>query len=81
MGVLERPPQPRRRAGPAGADGGATGTLRPRDHAVFPGRLDHRQLLMGDKAVAQSLNADDGDYRDWDAIEAWAARVAEDLAG
>lgn len=53
----------------------------PRDHAVFPGRLDHRQLLMGDKAVAQSLNADDGDYRDWDAIEAWAARVAEDLAG
>lgn len=53
----------------------------PRDHVVFAGKLDHRQLLMGDKAVAQSLDADDGDYRDWDAVAAWAERVAAALEG
>lgn len=57
------------------------GRLRPRDHAVFRGKLDHHQLRLGDKAVAQSLRAEDGDYREWDAITAWAERVAAALDG
>lgn len=53
--------------------------LRPHDHAVFGGRLERHQLYIGDKAIAQSLGAEDGDYRDWDAITRWAERVASEI--
>lgn len=53
--------------------------LDPIEHVVFGGKLDRKQLYIGDKAVAQSLSAEDGDYRDWDAIRGWAERVASNL--
>jgi menaquinone-dependent protoporphyrinogen oxidase len=53
--------------------------LRPVDHAVFGGKLIRSQLFLGDRAVAQSLGAPDGDYRDWAVIDAWAEKVATEL--
>lgn len=55
------------------------GRVGPEDHAVFGGKLDHHQLMLGDKAVAQSLHAVDGDYRDFEAVERWAASIASAL--
>lgn len=55
--------------------------LQARDHAVFGGRLERAGLFIGDKAIAQSLSAEDGDYRDWDEIAAWAEKVASELSG
>lgn len=54
--------------------------LQARDHAIFAGKLDRTHLFIGDKAIAQSLSAEDGDYRDWDEISAWAEKVAAELA-
>lgn len=50
------------------------------DHAVFGGRLQRDQLYIGDKAIAQSLGAEDGDYRNWDEIKAWASSVAAQIS-
>ena len=60
---------------------------RPRDHHVFFGALDGDKLggAMGltyrfmrrSKAVRESMP--DGDYRDWNAIEAWAGGIADAL--
>ena len=52
-----------------------------RGHAVFAGKLVRSQLRFGDRAIAAALRAPDGDFRDWDAIRAWAASIAEGLAG
>jgi len=50
-----------------------------REHVVFPGAL-HRELLGARERLAVRLvRADDGDYRDWAAVRAWADRIAADL--
>ena len=51
-----------------------------RDHRVFAGRLLRKQLGFADKAIAVALRVPDGDFRDWDEIRAWAARIARALA-
>lgn len=53
--------------------------LSPREHAVFAGKLDRARLYLGDKAIAHSLSARDGDYRDWKAIGLWAEQIATEL--
>jgi menaquinone-dependent protoporphyrinogen oxidase len=53
--------------------------LKPREHVVFAGKLERAQLFIGDKAIAQSLSAQDGDYRDWEAIGIWAEKVATEM--
>lgn len=58
-------------------------TIRPRDLTVFYGALDPRQrdvaswLLRRLPAGRRLLPA--GDFRDWEAIEAWAASIAREL--
>jgi menaquinone-dependent protoporphyrinogen oxidase len=50
-----------------------------REHVVFPGAL-HRELLGARERLAVRLvRADDGDYRDWPAVRAWADRIAAEL--
>jgi len=58
-------------------------SVRPRDLTVFYGALDPhqrdgaswllRRLPAGRKLLPE------GDFRDWDAIDAWAGRIARDL--
>ena len=48
-----------------------------RDHRIFAGRLDRSRLGFADKAIVVALRAPEGDFRDWDAIHAWA----DDISG
>lgn len=50
-----------------------------RDHRLFGGRLDRRQLGFVEKAMAGVVRATDGDFRPWAEIEAWAEGIAAAL--
>jgi menaquinone-dependent protoporphyrinogen oxidase len=54
-------------------------TTNAHGHRLFAGRLDRHRLGFGEKAVIMALRVPDGDFRDWDAIHAWGARIAEEL--
>ncbi len=47
-----------------------------RDHAVFKGALDSKKLNVFERAVTKIVRAEDGDYRNWENIKAWAQRIA-----
>jgi menaquinone-dependent protoporphyrinogen oxidase len=46
---------------------------------VFAGRLDKDLLNVGERAMVTAMRAPLGDFRDWDAVRAWAADVAAQL--
>jgi menaquinone-dependent protoporphyrinogen oxidase len=50
-----------------------------REHRIFPGRLDENELDAQERQVVDELGASGGDYRDWAAVRAWAAHVADVL--
>jgi len=52
-----------------------------REHRLFGGRLDKRELGLGEKAIVRMVGAAEGDYRPWDEIEAWAEEIAATLTG
>lgn len=54
--------------------------LSPRDHRVFFGALDRSKLGFAERMIVKAVKAPDGDYRDWDAIAAWADEIAASLA-
>jgi menaquinone-dependent protoporphyrinogen oxidase len=49
-------------------------------HRVFAGRLDRSLLGLGEKAVVIAVRAPEGDFRDWEAIDAFAAEIAQQLS-
>ena len=49
------------------------------EHRVFAGRLDRGLLSFGEKAVVVAVRAPEGDFRDWDAIDGFAAEIAGHL--
>jgi menaquinone-dependent protoporphyrinogen oxidase len=46
-----------------------------RDHQIFVGSLDKDKLGLAEKLVAKAVKAPYGDFRDWDAIRAWAQQI------
>ena len=50
------------------------------NHRVFSGRIDLGRLGFAERAVVKALRAPVGDFRDWDAITAWAGEIARSLA-
>jgi menaquinone-dependent protoporphyrinogen oxidase len=52
-----------------------------RGHQVFAGRLDKELLSFGERAMVTAMRAPLGDFRDWDAVRAWAGQVAGELRG
>jgi menaquinone-dependent protoporphyrinogen oxidase len=50
-----------------------------RDHQVFGGRLDKANLGLAERALAGALRVPSGDYREWDAVTAWATAIARTL--
>lgn len=50
-----------------------------REHRLFGGRIDKRELGFAEKAVVRMVGAAEGDYRPWDEIEAWAEEIATTL--
>jgi menaquinone-dependent protoporphyrinogen oxidase len=49
------------------------------DHRTFAGRLDRRQLGFAERAIVAVVHAPDGDFRQWDAVTAWASSIARQL--
>ena len=53
---------------------------RAREHHLFGGRLRQRSLGFRERALARLVRAEDGDYREWAAVVAWATAIARSLA-
>lgn len=52
-------------------------SIRPRDIACFGGKIDMDQLRFIEKWMINKSKAPIGDYRNWDAITAWAEGIEE----
>jgi menaquinone-dependent protoporphyrinogen oxidase len=50
-----------------------------RDHRVFAGKADKRELGFGERAILRMVKNPYGDHRDWQAIREWATSVATEL--
>jgi menaquinone-dependent protoporphyrinogen oxidase len=50
-------------------------------HMLFGGRVDRGLLGFRERAVMTAVRAQEGDFRDWDAVGAWAAEIAAALTG
>jgi menaquinone-dependent protoporphyrinogen oxidase len=53
--------------------------IAPRDIAVFHGNLDADKLNLVEKLMIKGVKAPVGDFRDWEAISAWAVGIANAL--
>jgi menaquinone-dependent protoporphyrinogen oxidase len=49
-------------------------------HHVFAGRLDKAELGRLERTMVRAVRAPEGDYRDWNDIAEWAARIADSLS-
>jgi len=59
-------------------------TTGARGHRVFVGKLEKDGLSLGEKVIVRAVKAPYGDFREWQAVRAWAhdiAAAAETLAG
>jgi menaquinone-dependent protoporphyrinogen oxidase len=50
-----------------------------REHVVFTGKLDPRDLGVAERLIARVVHAPAGDFRDWAAIRAWARAIGAAL--
>ena len=50
-------------------------------HRTFPGRLEMNRLDFAERTVARTIHAPEGDCRDWEAIDDFAADIAGGLLG
>jgi len=71
-------PDPKPEGDPQGI-GELVAAIGARGHRVFAGRLDRDQLGMGERLIVAAVRAPDGDFRDWDALTAWAGEIATEL--
>jgi menaquinone-dependent protoporphyrinogen oxidase len=53
--------------------------LRARDTALFHGSVDPEKLSLPEKLILKGVKAPTGDFRDWEAVRAWAQSIAEAL--
>jgi menaquinone-dependent protoporphyrinogen oxidase len=53
--------------------------IRPREIAFFHGNLNPEKLTMVERWIVKCIGAPVGDFRDWEAIDAWAATIASTL--
>jgi menaquinone-dependent protoporphyrinogen oxidase len=51
-------------------------SIQPRDTAVFSGVMDLDKASFFEKLIVKLIKAPVGDFRDWDAIIAWAQAIA-----
>lgn len=50
-----------------------------REHKLFAGKLDSSSLSVREKLPVKMAGGREGDWRDWDAVDAWTASIAERL--
>ena len=53
--------------------------IQPRDTVVFHGSLDVEKLNFLEKSMINTVKSPVGDFRDWEAITAWATAIAVEL--
>lgn len=53
--------------------------IKPRDIALFHGKLDPRDLNFLERGIVKMVHAPTGDFRDWNVIREWASRIAQTL--
>jgi menaquinone-dependent protoporphyrinogen oxidase len=53
--------------------------IKPRDMVIFRGALEEDRLGFVEKWMVKNVKAPFGDFRDWAAITAWAAGIADTL--
>ena len=53
--------------------------IHPRGVTVFHGNLDIKKLNAIEKWLIKNVKAEAGDFRDWNAITAWATSIADAL--
>jgi menaquinone-dependent protoporphyrinogen oxidase len=49
------------------------------DHQLFTGKLARKHLSFPDRAMVSAIRAQEGDFRNWAQIRAWAAGIADTL--
>ena len=55
-------------------------STKARDHQIFTGKLvKKKHLSFPHRAVAAATRVQEGDFRNWDDIRAWAASIADTL--
>jgi menaquinone-dependent protoporphyrinogen oxidase len=59
--------------------GGILETTLAREHHLFAGKLEKRDLGLGERALAGALRVPSGDFRRWDEVTAWATTIAQAL--
>ncbi len=57
----------------------AADRIHPRDIAVFGGALDPKKMNFFENWVLKNVKAPPGDFRNWDAIDAWAQTISDTL--
>lgn len=57
-------------------------SLAARDHHVFFGAFDRSKLHIGDRLITAmpAFPGSEGDFRDWNEIDAWSKAIAEELS-
>ena len=50
-----------------------------REHRLFSGKLEGRDLGLAERAIMKVVRAPEGDFRSWTQIEAWAMQIARTL--
>ena len=55
--------------------------IKPRGIVVFRGAFDAARASFFERWIIKKVKAEAGDFRDWAAIEAWAAEIARALKG
>ena len=56
-----------------------TDRIQPRDIAVFHGAVDPQNLNFFTRWMMKNVDAPMGDFRDWDAINAWAVGIGDEM--
>jgi menaquinone-dependent protoporphyrinogen oxidase len=54
-------------------------TTHAREHKLFAGKCDKSALGVHERWAVRMSGAREGDYRDWEAIDAWGASIADEL--
>ncbi len=49
------------------------------EHRMFPGKIDRKTLSFAQRTALSIFRGMQGDFRDWDAIRAWSALIADAL--
>jgi hypothetical protein len=54
-------------------------TTHAREHKLFAGKLDASKLSLAEKLPVKMARGREGDWRDFEAVDEWAAEIADAL--